>query len=168
MKELEEGSEACKNYFIRDSNENKTYLIHNVSTDESSVLFSGVDIRDPTITNQTLLYDYDKIKVTKAELDAEGRSIITIDEELRVTSGELPFIVDTYEALNQRIEVVLDGESYYVTGVNTYSGDTPYLIVLWLLRKKDGRVKDFTSLRNMLWVRDGENNRKFTATEDVL
>ena len=168
VKKLEEGSKACINYFIKDSNEDKIYMVYDVSTDEHGVRFTGVDVEDLAIEHRTLLYDYEKIKVTKAEPDYAGRMIITIDEELRVTSGELPFIFDTYAGLDRRIEVVLDDESYYVTGVREFSGPTPYIIVLELLRKKDGLVKDFTSRRNMLWSRDSQNYHKFTATKDVL
>ena len=168
MKQLEEGSKACTNYFIKDSNEDKIYMIYDVSTDEHGVRFTGVDVEDLSIQHQTLLYDYEKIKVSKEEPDYAGRKIITIDEELRVTSGEIPFIFETHAGLNQRIEVVLDDESYYVTGVREFSGETPYIIVLELLRKKDGLIKDFTSRRNMLWSRDSKNYHKFTATKDVL
>lgn len=168
MKKLEEGSKACTNFFIKDSNEDKIYMIYGVNTDDQGVRFTGVDVEDLSIQQQTLLYDYEKIKVTKAEPDYAGRMIITIDEELRVTSGELPFIFDMYAGLNRRIEVVLDDESYYVTGVREFSGETPYIIVLELLRKRDGLTKDFTSRRKMLWSRSTDKNYKFTATEDVL
>ena len=168
MKKLEEGSKACTNYFIEDSNEDKIYMVYDVNTDDQGVRFTGVDVEDLSIRQQTLLYDYEKIKVMTEEPDCAGRKIITIDEELRVTSGELKFIFDTYAGLNRRIEVVLDDESYYVTGVREFSEPTPYIIVLELLRKKDGHVKDFTSKRNMLWTCSADKNYKFTATEDIL
>ena len=168
MEKLEEGSKACTNYFVKDSNEDKIYMVYGVSTDDHGVRFTGVDVEDLSIQHQTILYDYEKIKVTTEEPNYAGRKIITIDEELRVTSGELKFIFDTYAGLNRRIEVVLDDESYYVTGVREFSEPTPYIIVLELLRKKDGHVKDFTSRRNMLWVRSTDKNYKFTATEDIL
>ena len=168
MKKLEEGSKACANYFIKDSNEDKIYMVYDVNTDDHGVRFTGVDVEDLSIRHQTILYDYEKIKVMTEEPDYAGRMIITVDEELRVTSGELKFIFDTYAGLNRRIEVVLDGDSYYVMGVREFSGPTPYIIVLELLRKKDGYVKDFTSRRSMLWVRSDDKNYKFTATEDVL
>jgi hypothetical protein len=168
MKNLEEGSKAFINYFIKDSNEDKIYMIYDVSTDEHGVRFTGVDVEDLTIEHRTLLYDYEKIKVTKAEPDYAGRMIITIDEELRVASGEFPFIFDTYAGLNRRIEVVLDDESYYVTSIQEFSKPAPYIIAMELLRQKDGLVKQFTSRRNMLWSRDSQNYHKFTATKDVL
>lgn len=168
MKQLEEGSKACTNYFVKDSNEDKIYMIYDVNTDEHGVRFTGVDVEDLSIQYRTLLYDYEKIKVSKEEPDYAGRKIITIDEELRVTSGEFPFIFDTYAGLNRRIEVVLDDESYYVTAIQEFSKETPYIIAMELLRKKDGEVKQFTSRRNMLWSRDEENYHKFTATKDVL
>lgn len=34
VKKLEEGSKACTNYFIKDSNEDKIYMVYDVSTDE--------------------------------------------------------------------------------------------------------------------------------------
>lgn len=168
MEKLEEGSKLCTNYFIKDSNEDKIYMVYGVNTDDQGVQFTGVDVEDLSIQQQTLLYDYEKIKVLTEEPDYAGRKIITVDEELRVTSGELKFIFDTYAGLNRRIEVVLDDESYYVTDVREFSEPTPYIIVLELLRKKDGHVKDFTSRRNMLWARSTDKNYKFTATEDIL
>lgn len=168
MEKLEEGSKLCTNYFIKDSNEDKIYMVYGVNTDDQGVRFTGVDVEDLSIQQQTLLYDFEKIKVVTEEADYAGRKIITIDEELRVTSGEFKFIFDTYAGLNRRIEVILDDDSYYVTDVREFSEPTPYIIVLELLRKKDGLVKDFTSRRNMLWSRDSENYHKFTATEDIL
>lgn len=168
VKKLEAGSKSGTNYFIKDSNEDKIYMVYDVGTDEKGVRLSGVDVEDLSIQHQTLFYDYEKIKIVKSEPDYAGRNIITIDEELRVTSGELPFIFDMYAGLNRRIEVILDDESYYVTGVREFSGETPYIIVLELLRKRDGLMKDFTSRRKMLWSRDTQKNYKFTATKDAL
>ena len=168
MKKLEEGSKVCTNYFIKDSNEDKIYMVYDVNTDDQGVQFTAVDVEDLSIQQQTLLYDYEKIKVLKEEPDYAGRKIITIDEELRVTSGELSFIFETYDGLNRRIEVVMDDESYYVTSIQEFSKSTPYIIAMELLRKKDGQVKQFTSRKNMLWSRDEENHHKFTATKDVL
>jgi len=88
--------------FLNSFSDFQTYA-RNIQNDEFNLT---IDVEDIAIEHRTLLYDYEKIKVTKAEPDYAGRMIITIDEELRVTSGELPFIFDTYAGLSRRIEVV--------------------------------------------------------------
>lgn len=168
MKKLEEGSKLCANYFIKDSNEDKIYMIYSVSTDDKGVRFVGVDVEDLSIMSQTILYDYEKIKVTKAKPDYAGRMIITIYEELRVTSSELLFIFDIYDGLNRRIEVIMDDESYYIAAIRESSEEASWIIAMDLIRKKDGYVRRFSSEKNMLWQRDSENMHKFTATKDAL
>ena len=56
VKELEEGSKACTNYFIKDSNEDKIYMVYDVNTDEHGVRFTGVDVEDLSIEHRTLFY----------------------------------------------------------------------------------------------------------------